>query len=164
MILLVIELLFILLLAGILFVVYRHERALSKHAAPQAGIEEYWSGQERRRHFRFENRLDVNYSVEKKAHIKQSGKTVDISEGGMKLLLDEKLAPGTLLSLKIVLPGMNKHAEVEGEVIWSEDVQELDPSGKRLFHSGIKFLAMKEPAGTSFADYIRALASAMEKA
>ncbi|MFA6143046.1 MAG: PilZ domain-containing protein [Candidatus Omnitrophota bacterium] len=161
---LIVELLFVVLLSMILYMIYLHERVLTKNNTPHAMMEEYWSGKERREHFRFEKSLNVSYAVEKKQHLKNSGKTVDISEGGMKLLLDEKLPISTIVDLKVTLPNSRKFAEVEGEVIWSEEVKEIDPSGKRLFHSGIRFLAVKEPSNGKLAEYVRSLASDLGKA
>jgi len=161
---LIVELLFVVLLSMILYMIYLHERILTKKNTPQAKMEEFWSGKERREHFRFEKSLGVNYIIEKKAHLKNAGTTVDISEGGMKLLLDEKLSNDTIVDLKVFLPNSHKFAEVEGKVIWSEEVKEIDPSGKRLFYSGISFIAVKEPSNGKLAEYIRSLASDLEKA
>lgn len=153
---LILELLFIVILSMILFMIYRNERVLLKHVTPSAKLEEYWNGEERRRHLRFKEVLEVMYIVEKRPHLK-NGKTVNISEGGIKLLLDEKLAKGAILDLKIALPNSKEVAEIEGEVVWSSDSQDKDPSGKRQFHSGVSFLAMREPYGTNFINYIRSL-------
>ncbi len=161
---LIVELLFVVLLSMILYMIYVHERVVTKKNAPQAKMEEYWSGKERRELFRFEKSLEVNYVIEKKTHLKNAGKTVDISEGGMKLLLDEKLPNETIVDLKIFLPNSHRFAEVEGEVVWSEEVKEMDPSGKRLFYSGIRFIALKEPSNGKLTEYIRSLASDLEKA
>jgi len=161
--LLTIELLFIVLLSTVLLISYKNEKVVSKNISPLAKVEEYWSGKERRQHFRFDKVLEVTYSVVKKPHLKSSGITVDISEGGMKLLLDDKLSKGAILDLKIMLPDSKKNAEVEGEVVWSDEVDGLDSSGKRLFHSGIRFLALKEPAGARLIDYVRSLASERER-
>lgn len=160
--LLIIELLFILILSMILFIIYRHESLLSKRALPQARIEEYWSGKERRQHFRFKKEFRVNYTVEKEPNLKSNAKTVDISESGMKILLDDKLAKGAILDMKIALPDSRKFAEVEGEVIWSEDIGGTDLSGKRYFYSGIRFRAVKEPAENILADYIHSLAASID--
>lgn len=156
MLFLIVESLCIVLLVMILLMVYRHDGVLSKRNMPTARIEEYWNGKERRRHLRFKKVLEVNYTVEKKPHLK-NGKTVDISEGGVKLLLDEKLREGVILALKIALPNSKMMAEIEGDVVWSSEAQDKDPSGKRLFHSGIRFFAMREPSGTNLVDYIRSL-------
>src|SRR3989338_2613326 len=99
----ILELSFIVLLFMILGLLYRNEKVSSKRASPHAKIEEYWNGMERRRYARFKKILEVTYKIEKKPHLK-AGKTVDISEGGVKLLLDEKLAKGTIVDLQIALP------------------------------------------------------------
>jgi len=156
--LLITELLFIVLLSMVLFMIVCHEKMVSKRSAPHARVEEYWNGKERRQHFRFEKELEVEYAVEKRPHLKSSGKTLDISEGGMRLLIEEKLQNGAILDLKIELPDTKRIAEIEGEVVWSEEVDGLDASGKRLFHAGIKFLALKEPSGVSLIEYIHSLA------
>lgn len=156
--LLIIEILFIITLSMILFIIYRHESVLSKHVLPHASVEEYWSGKERRQHFRFKCELDVTYTVEVKPNLKSRAKTVDISEGGMKLRLDDKLPSGSILDLKIALPNLKQPAEIEGEVVWSKEIDGSDPSGKRYFYSGIKFRAMREPAENVLANYIRSLA------
>lgn len=155
---LIIELLFILLLAMILFSLHINEGASAKRSLPRAIMEEYWDGRERRKHVRFKKCLEITYIVKKGANSKKGGETMDISEGGIKLLLDEKLNKGMVLDLIIELPDSKRTAEVEGEVVWSEDVKEKDASGKRLFYSGVMFSAIKDPSGRSIIDYIRSLA------
>ena len=98
----------------------------------------------------------MNYKVEKKPHLKRCS-TVDISEGGLKLLLDDKLLKGSFLDIEITLPGSKKTAELEGEVVWSEDADLKDSSGKRYFYAGVRFLAVKEPSGRHLMDYLKTL-------
>jgi len=159
---LIIELLFIILLALILFMLYGKEKLLAKSALPRAAVEEYWGEKERRLHVRLKKALEVNYSVEKAPHLKNTCKSIDISMGGMKLLVDEKLAAGSVLDLKITLPGSKRTAEVEGEVVWCEELEQLDPSGKRLFHTGIKFSSIKNPYVNPMIDYICSLGTYAE--
>jgi c-di-GMP-binding flagellar brake protein YcgR len=140
----------------VLVVLIKTERINLKRFIPRARVEEFWDGKERRRHVRFKKALDVTYKVEKKPHLK-NGRTVDISEGGMKLLIDEKLFKGAILDLEVELAGTGTTAEVEGEVVWSEDSKFNDGSGKRYFASGIQFIAIKEPSGSRLIDYIRSL-------
>jgi c-di-GMP-binding flagellar brake protein YcgR len=116
-------------------------------------VEEYWANNERREHKRFERYLEVEYSVRKKPHLK-NGKTLNISKGGAKLLLDGKLPVGEILDIKVHIPEKNRRIEIEGEVVWTKETEEKDPSGKRFFHSGIKFIAIKEPFDMHFSDYI----------
>src|SRR3989338_7277335 len=155
---LILELLFIVLLSMVLFMLYKNERASSARFVPHAKLEEYWNGSERRRCGRFQKDLEVNYLVEKKPHLK-NGRALDISEGGLKLLLDEKPAVGTILDLKITLPGSKEMAEIEGEVAWAEEAKASPPasgtlSDKRQFRVGVRFLAVKGTSARELAKYI----------
>jgi len=154
---LVFELLLVLLLTMILFMLYRIDLTGVKDRPPYAVLKEYWKGKERREHVRFNKALEVEYIVEKKTHLRSNGKTVDISQGGMRLLVDEKFAKGVILDLKMKLPKTNRVVEVEGEVVWSEDAETDDPSGKRFFYAGVKFLGIKEPAGKHLAEYLKSI-------
>jgi hypothetical protein len=120
-----------------------------------------WSGANRRQYPRFDQSLDVTYGVIKKPSYQNlSGKTVDISESGVKLALDEKLSPGTFISLKIALPGSNKVSELVGNIVWTEDATDIaDPSGKRFFYSGIRFVSPGEPSGMNLINHIRSITS-----
>ena len=144
---------FLVLLSITLLMLWAHERIAAKKVIPHARIKEYWNGDERRAHTRFNKDLEVEYSVEKKPLLKSSG-TVNLSKGGIKLLLDEKLPKGVILDLKLLLPEKKRTVEIEAEVVWTNDADEKDLSGKRFFHSGLKFIAIKEPSGTHFSQYI----------
>jgi c-di-GMP-binding flagellar brake protein YcgR len=104
----------------------------------------------------------VAYGVEKRPHLKNNGRTANISEGGMKLLMDEKLPKGTILNLELELPDPKKTIKIEGEVVWSDEAEKAEGSDKRLFHSGIKLLAIKGPFPTDFISYIRSLTKDIE--
>ena len=157
--LIVIELLFILFLALVLFMILKNEGLALKDKRHKAKIEGRWSGENRRQHPRFARSLGVVYSIVKNHAVKNNtGKTVNISEGGVKLLLDEKLPLNTSLNLKISIPGSGKTAEVIGDVVWTEDAVDIeDPSGKRFFYSGIQFSSTKDPSGNNLTDYICSL-------
>lgn len=150
---------FIGLLGAILFMVYKSEILTAKDRMPRACVEEYWDGKERRKYTRFKKELEVNYVVRKKPYLANKVNTVDISEGGMKLRLDEKLADGMILDLKVNIPDTKSAAELEGKVVWSGDGEEKDSIGKRYFYAGIEFLAVKPPSGDQLFDYIRSLTS-----
>ncbi len=151
------EFLFILLLVLVLFMLYKSERSSTKNLMPQAEVEEYWSGKERREHVRFKKHLPVTYTVQKRPHLKSNGRTVDISQGGMKLLLSEKLPKGTIVDLTLELSDIKDTVEIEGHIAWSEEKESKDSSGKRFFYSGIKFSAIKEPSTDSFLNYMRSI-------
>ncbi|MDP3791913.1 MAG: PilZ domain-containing protein [Candidatus Omnitrophota bacterium] len=144
---------FLALLSVTLFMLWAHERITNKRITPRAKIEEYWDSEERRKHQRFDKDLEVEYSVEKKSHLKP-GRTINVSGGGMKLLIDEKLPEGSIMDIKAYIPEKKKVVEVEAEVVWIKDAQDQDSFGKRLFHCGVKFIALKEPAHTHLADIL----------
>ena len=150
---LVVGAVFLVLLSITLMMLWGHERIATKRVIPRAKIEEYWDGEERRLHERFSRALEVEYSVEKRPH-RKNGRTVDLSKGGMKLLLDEKLPKGAVLDLKMPVLGKRQTIELEAEVIWTNDADRKDPSGKRFFFSGLKFIAVKEPAGVHLSEYL----------
>ncbi len=149
----IVALCFLALLSITLFMLWAHEKIANKKMTPHARIEECWANNERREHKRFERYLEVEYSVKKKPRLR-NGKTLNISKGGARLLLDEKLTSGAILDIKVHIPEKNRRIEIEGEVVWTKETEEKDPSGKRFFHSGIKFIAIKEPYGTHFSGYI----------
>ena len=146
---------FLILLSLILIMLWGHERLRMKRLTPHAWVEEYWKGEERRLHLRFKHNIDVEYKVEKKPHL-MNGKSIDISKGGMKVLLDEKLPNGAVIDLKIQVHE-KKIIEIEGEVVWTKELEKRDSSGKRFFHSGIKFIGIHEPAGIHLDEYIHHL-------
>jgi c-di-GMP-binding flagellar brake protein YcgR len=142
----------------VLYMVYQDEQALSKKILPTAWVEEYWEGKERRKHVRFKKILPINYTVEKKLHLKSTTTSVDISEGGMKLLTHEKLNKGAILDLKIKLDNTAEEVEVEGQVVWCEDIKTKASSDERLFYIGMQFSALKESSGKRLVDYVHSLA------
>ena len=149
---------FLILLSITLMMLWGHERIATKRVVPRAKIEECWDGEERRSHGRFNENLEVEYGVRKKPHLK-NGRTVNLSKIGIKLLLDEKLQKGAILGLKIHIPEKRRTIEVEAEVVWTNDADKKDPSGKRFFFSGLKFISIKEPAGIHLSEYLTHLES-----
>ena len=145
---------FLTLLSIMLFMLWAHEKITAKRVTPHATVEECWTSEERRQHRRFGDGVVVEYYIEKKPHLKDI-KALNMSKGGMKLLLDEKLSDGTIMDLKIYIPDRKNSIEVEAEVVWTKDADYIkDASGNRFFHSGVKFIGIKEPADNHITDYI----------
>ena len=157
-----IEIVFIVLLGAVLLLIYIRENIVSKKVSAKASFEGYWSGKERRRYKRFISKLDAIYTVAKKSRFANRVYTINISEGGLKVLIAEKLEKGAILEFIIVLPDSGKSVKVEGEVQWSEESKDVDPSGRRLFYAGVRFLNLKEPFGSKLIGYIRSLPSSLE--
>ncbi len=149
---------FLILLSITLIMLWSHEKIATKRVVPHAKIEECWDGEDRRSHERFRKDLEVEYGVQKRPRLKNC-RTVDLSKGGMKLLLDEKLPKGAILGLKISIPEKRCTVDVEAEVVWTKDADKKDPSGKRFFFSGLKYIAIKEPAGIHLSEYLSSLGS-----
>jgi len=152
-----IGLLLIFLLAAILYMLFKVDGQAIRNVLRYAKIKECWDGVNRRHYPRFTRSLEVAYSIIKKRAAEiAGGKTVDISEGGVRLLLAEKLPLGACVTLKIALPGSLPEAEMLGNVVWTEDAADAaDPTGKRFFYSGIKFSSTKDPASLNFINFIR---------
>ncbi|MCX7926745.1 MAG: PilZ domain-containing protein [Candidatus Omnitrophica bacterium] len=91
------------------------------------------SGIERRQFPRIGITTKVQYSVVIPSI--EHGTTKDISQGGLCLECNRKLALGTILRLEFDLPGNPpEHIEALGRVMWQR-VQ-----GENVFLTGIKFL------------------------
>jgi c-di-GMP-binding flagellar brake protein YcgR len=153
---LIVGIVFLILLSITLMMLWGHEKIATKKVIPRAKIEECWEGSDRRSHERFNKNLEVEYNLEKKPHLK-NGRSVDLSKVGMKLLLDEKLSKGTIMDLKVRVPEKRRTIEMEAEVIWTSDAEKKDPSGKRFFYSGLKFISIREPAGIHLSEYLASL-------
>jgi PilZ domain. len=155
---LIIGVVFLILLSVTLTMLWNHEKIITKRVVPRAKIEECWDKEERRSHERFSKDLEVEYNVQMKPHIK-NGRTIDLSKMGMRLLLDEKLPKGAMLCLKVHIPEKRRTIEVDAEVVWTKDAEKKDPSGKRFFSSGLKFISIKEPVGIHLSEYLSGLGS-----
>jgi len=57
------------------------------------------------------------------------GHAYDISEGGMRIELDDALRPGDRVIVEIKLPGSNENIRARGDVVWVND--EIDDPGPR---------------------------------
>ena len=160
---LTIELLFIVVLIMILCVLRREESVLKKERMPRGKIEKYWDGSERRRHVRLKPLLDVRYHIGKSP---VAGGVVlqDISECGIRLLIDKKLEHGTVLGIEIVQPSPYKNIVIQGLVVWCNEAKGKDKTiDKRLFHVGVKFLKVKGDSLIDFEDLIGSLEEGLKQ-
>jgi c-di-GMP-binding flagellar brake protein YcgR len=154
---LVFEILLLILLLSILGMLYKSGLFSIKNRLFRALVKEYWDGNERRKYIRFKKTVEITYIIVKNPDLNNNGKTADISEGGMKLVVDKKLSKDDILEIRIALPGGNDTAIIEASVIWSEDAHDFKSDDKRLFYAGIQFSSVKEPSGKSIADCMRPL-------
>lgn len=158
MILLGIEIVFIILLSAILFFIIKHERLEARRAIPKAQVDGYLQGADRRKYVRFKKSLEATYRVKQKSHLRMQCKTIDISEGGLRVMVDAKFSNGEVLHLTIDISDADKSIEVEGQVVWSEEVfDRKDPSGKRFFYAGLQFCGISDRNARILADYLKKL-------
>ena len=56
------------------------------------------------------------------------------------------------------MSGVEKSIEVEGKVIWSEEVCDyVDSSGKRFFYAGVQFCGIDDRHAHTLTEYIKKL-------
>ena len=82
----------------------------------------------------------VKYKIEH-AGVGKEALCRDISMMGMKLSLSEGVREGTVLEMKIDIPGEKEPILVRGEVAWQ---REVGKEKKRYFEAGIYFIGIKD--------------------
>lgn len=92
--------------------------------------------EERRKFVRLDARVRVKYRVLKKGRTQESF-TKDLSGGGIRLSINEKLAVATPLALEIKIPGEARPILAEGRAVWSREVSDEGKTGR--FDTGIAF-------------------------
>jgi len=106
---------------------------------------------EKRRFIRFEIALKINYAIQTEPKIEKTGKTKDVSSGGMQLLTEERLEPGSRLGLKVFIPEALNPAHLNGTVLWSKEI----PSTKKASYSaGIEFGKIEEDNKNTFLRFL----------
>ena len=75
----------------------------------------------------------------------------DISEGGMRLVVERKILPGTDVSVKFMLPHHVGDLEIGGEVVW------VNPSmtEEGEYETGIKFTMLDPRQRAILRQYVR---------
>ena len=68
-----------------------------------------------------------------------SGESRDISGGGIRLSLMEKLEEGTLLSLRFEIPGVPEEIQIQGKVVWAREVIISGKDERVYYDTGINF-------------------------
>lgn len=66
------------------------------------------------------------------------GHVYDISAGGVRIELDEPLAPGVRVDLSLDLPGTRQLVEAAASVVWCHDDQD-DPGPRRMALRFVEF-------------------------
>lgn len=73
--------------------------------------------------------------------VELDGHAYDISEGGLRLELDEPIGVGAVADVRIQLPGLDNMVRATGVVVWENDPDD-DPGPRRM---AMRFLDFLEP-------------------
>ena len=157
------QIVIIVVLVMALVLIMKEENKARQARVSQGTVKEYWDGQERRKTLRINTSIIVRYSVEKKQEARLNGRMKDVSQGGMRLLVNEKLSQGTLLLIEFHLPETKDIIESEGKVVWtSGDFEDRDQAGRRVFHTGVQFVNINPEDRNRLFDYIKKFSKAEE--
>jgi c-di-GMP-binding flagellar brake protein YcgR len=151
---LIVQIVIILVLAFMLISVYMQEIHDRKGQRPHGLVEEVWLGEERRKSVRVSSRLEVVYSYDKKSKYIKRAYTENISNGGLKMLAEEKLETNAPLVLEIHTPGSDRPILARGEVVWVDETPRSGERGRRVYGAGIKFTDLKQLDKDRFAHLI----------
>jgi len=142
---LAVQIAIICIMIGVLACLYLEELQDMRYKGPRAKVEEVWLGPEKRKHKRVTVDMDIGYSLPPNAGRKSATKTFteDISMGGAKVFLEEKLDKGTALVLQLRVPNLSKPIVTGAEVAWVDSNPRTLPSGKRSYATGVMFARLK---------------------
>ncbi|MFH1190813.1 MAG: PilZ domain-containing protein [Candidatus Omnitrophota bacterium] len=88
--------------------------------------------------------IEVDYAI---ISLPESGSLIhskDISEGGIRIVALEKLAPQTMLKLKFLLPGSKEPVCVTGKVIWADEFSVGTLSSSKAYETGVEFVSINK--------------------
>lgn len=92
-----------------------------------------------KRLFNTGNVISVRYRTGLRFYKKDAVRVIDISGGGMKICLPEKLKTGKILDLDIKITCSNEAIKAKGEVVWSQ-ASETKNYPKTCFETGVMFV------------------------
>jgi hypothetical protein len=67
---------------------------------------------------------------------------IDISQGGIRILLKEKANPGILLELGVLLPQEPDPFYALAKVVWQAEKRKLAPDKQLYYETGVEFIKM----------------------
>ena len=156
---LIAEVIIIGVLIIVLIALFIEEARIRKSKIPRGSVKEYWNGRERRKTIRINTSLTVRYIVKKNLNRRFNGQMKDISRSGMKFIINEKLAKGTLLLFEFELPYVEKAIAAEGKVVWATgEFNERDEMKRRVFYTGIQFTDIKSDDENKLVNHIKKIA------
>ncbi|MCM8774490.1 MAG: PilZ domain-containing protein [Candidatus Omnitrophica bacterium] len=111
------------------------------------------NNKERRKFLRIEVAVNVVYSVIGNEQLSGEAVTKNISEGGICLVVHNKIDLNSLLSLKIHLPDGKEPIQVTGKVVWKAEYTFIIIQESR-YDLGIQFLDISETDRNRIANYV----------
>jgi c-di-GMP-binding flagellar brake protein YcgR len=106
--------------------------------------------EENRKYVRITESLKIAYKVVNPIAGPGECLSKEVSAGGIRLSVQERLAPGDILELDISLPHTSKPIRATGEVVWVNEVDDFNVQ----FMIGIKFIKINPSEGSQIYNYI----------
>ncbi|MEA3329075.1 MAG: PilZ domain-containing protein [Candidatus Omnitrophota bacterium] len=99
--------------------------------------------EERRKFVRLDASIKISYRVLKKSELPSRVLSRDISGGGIKFPVEEKLKKGAGLDLEIEIPDGQEPIKALGQVVWIKKSTFRRSKGMNYFEIGVKFVEIK---------------------
>ena len=97
--------------------------------------------EERRIFKRVDTLLRVRYKVLNRLSLKRESTGRDLSGGGIRLKLKEKLSVDTKLRLEIRMPPEDSRVTIAfGEVVWTKEIEQANRKTTRYYDIGVRFV------------------------
>jgi len=152
MIIFVIEALCIVVLAMTFSTLIWDEKLAHRRNMALVKLKGFWDGDERRSTDRLNISLEVHYKINGR---QVCSKSTDISEKGIRLLLDERFEAGTPLTMVIKIPDRNHMVKTTGSVVWATETEKPEDPTRRLFNTGIKFHKFHDSGATKLFSFLQ---------
>lgn len=90
--------------------------------------------------------VEVNYKIQSslKEIPDSMADSKNISEGGVCFVAFERLNPGTILNLRLLLPDSKQLIYVTGRVVWVEEFTVGNLNSSKAYETGIEFVFIRE--------------------
>ncbi|MFH1776459.1 MAG: PilZ domain-containing protein [Candidatus Omnitrophota bacterium] len=97
-------------------------------------------GRQRRRYLRVVISIDVEFKELNDPAGVFIAKTIDISAGGMRVILPEYKEIGSVFSMSFVLENQHTVADVQGTIVWNKE--NMDTDNKPVYEAGVLYTAI----------------------
>lgn len=104
------------------------------------------SADERRKFQRLNLSVGVNWKKSQFLNgnsVEHSSTTKNISEGGLRLILDEDAKIGDILEMNLSLPG-GKNIHLKGRVVWVEKNEIIGARSESVYEGGVQFIDISD--------------------